>query len=90
MRDYDCFGISTFLDKNLKSMSRVQKKWENYVKDDFCPVSKLKGKLFFWYQMIRMNEVLRRAIKGSHISIKDYCKLVDLWLRVLFRIYRPS
>ena len=89
MRKYECFGISSFLDKNLKSMNRGQKRWENYAKNEFCPLSKLRGKLFFYYQMLRMNEVLRRAVKGSHISIKDYCKLVDLWLRVLFRIYQP-
>lgn len=89
MRDYDCFRISSFLDKNLKSMNKGQRQWESYAKNEFYPVQKLREKLFFYYQMVRMNEVLRRAIKGSHISIKDYCKLVDLWLRVLFRIYQP-
>jgi len=88
MRRYDYFRVASFLDGNLRKINKGQKKWEDYIKNDSCLFSKLREKLFFYYQMMRMNEVLRRAIKGNHISIKDYCKLIDLWLRVLMRVYR--
>jgi len=90
MRRYDCFSVASFLDGNLRKINKGQKRWEDYVENDFCPFSKLRQKLFFYYQMLRMNEVLRRAVKGGHVSIKDYCKLVGLWLRVLMRIYRTA
>jgi len=90
MRKYEYLKTSLFLDRNLRSMDKGQRKWENYSKNDFCPLSKLRMKMFFYYQMVRMNEVLRRAIKGGHVSIGDYFLLTKLWLKVLFRIYRPS
>jgi hypothetical protein len=88
MRNYDCFRMASFLDGNLRSIHRGQKRWEDCARNEFCPFSKLREKLFFYYQMLRMNEVLRRAVKGGHVSVKDYCKLVRLWLKVLVRKYR--
>ena len=89
MRKYEYLKTASFLDRNLRSMNKGQKEWEDYSKKEFCPLSKLKEKMFFYWQMARMNEVLRRAIKGGHVSLKDYCLLTRLWLRVLFRIYQP-
>jgi len=85
MRKYEHLKISSLLDRNLKHMSRGQKRWEDYAKKEFCPFMKLREKLFFYYQMLKMKQVLKNAKRGDHVSSNDYLKLKDLWSKVFMR-----
>jgi len=90
MRKYEYLKNSSFLDRNLKGMSWGQKRWEDYAKNEFCPFMKLREKLFFYYQMMKMKKTLRLMRRGDHISSNDYLKLKDLWSKVFLRTYRTG
>jgi len=89
MRKYQYQKHSLFLATNLGKINWGQKKWEDYVKNDFCPLMKLRQKLFFYYQMLKMKKTLKLMKRGDHISLSDYFKLRDMWLQIALRIYQP-
>lgn len=90
MRKYDCFGTAFFLDGNLRKINSFQAKIDIAIREGVFRFHGLKQKLFFCYHMLHMKRTLELARKGEHISIKDYYKLVDLWLRIFLRTYRMA
>jgi len=87
MRKYQYLRTSLYLATNLGKINWGQKKWEDYIKDDFCPFMKLRARLFFYYQMMKMRKTLKLMKCGDHISLGDYFKLRDMWLQIVLRIY---
>lgn len=90
MRKYQYLKTSLHFATNLGKINWGQKKWENYVKDDFCPFMKLRARVFFIYQMLKMKKKLKLMKRGDHVSLSDYFLLRDMWLQVVLRIYHPS
>jgi len=89
MRKYQYQKESLYLATNLGKINWGQRKWEDYVKDDFCPFTKLRARLFFLYQMLKMKKTLKLMKRGDHVSLSDYFKLRDMWLQIALRIYQP-
>jgi len=88
MRKYECLRTSLYLDRNLRKMNSVQKRFGDDIKTDFFPIISLTEKLHFYYQMIKMKRILKRAQRGNHVSPFDYFKLRDMWLKILMRKYK--
>jgi len=90
MRKYDCLTNSSYFDQNLRAIDSHQKQTDEIVKKNGSKVYALKEKFMFVYWMLHLKKTLKLARKDGQISIKDYCVLLDLWFRVLFRIYRTA
>lgn len=88
MRKYDCFGTASFLDGNLRKINSFQTKIDVAIQEGIFKFHGLRQRLSFYYHMMHMKKTIELARKGDHISLKDYYKLVDLWLKIFSRTYR--
>lgn len=90
MRKYEFYKTSSFLDRNLRKIDSFQADIDIAIKEGVFRLHGLKQKIVFCYYMLHMKRTIELSRKGSHISIKDYYKLTDLWFKIFMRQYRTG